>query len=260
MAKGKKSEEALAQVKRDRLNKHLNEVEELIERWITELAAPSPFYWQESEESQRFLSSGAGALPTRTGEYLRLQPWKLWACRSVYVPPLEQDTASNHILRKHLRKRALWRYHSEWEQRLNRIRELGAPICERATEIEKIEKARAVGKELTEDYKAIALQVALEQALGHAPEKLYSQRAFRGVCYGEVVIEKSANAQQMTEVAENHWQMASELGQSREMLELAQEWQHALALQERMREIAQKAIKSSDILYPCQFCRRLWQE
>jgi hypothetical protein len=123
-----------------------------------------------------------------------------------------------------------------------------------------MENARAKGKELTEDYKAIALWVALDQALGHAPEKLYYQTGSRGVCYAGVVIEKSANAQQMNEVAEEHWQIISELGESKEMLELAQEWQQALALQERMRELAQKAIKSSDILYPCQFCRRLWQE
>jgi hypothetical protein len=44
------------------------------------------------------------------------------------------------------------------------------------------------------------------------------------------------------------------------MLELAREWQQVLDLQKKMRELAEKAIKSSDILYPCQFCRRLWQE
>jgi len=256
MARKKQSQGILTELKRDRLNKHLNEVEEVIERWITELIVPPPFYWQPSEESERF-GAGVGGTPVRPPEYFRLQPWKLWACRSVYVPSQEQDIASNHMLRKHLRKRALWTYHAEWEQRLNRIKELGTRICERATEIENVQ---AEGKGLTEDYKAIALRVALELALGGGPEKSYSQRGSRGVCYAGVLIEKSANAQQMNEVAEEHWQLISELGQSKEMLELAREWQHALALQERMRELAQKAIKSSDILYPCQFCRRLWQE
>lgn len=270
MAKGKKSEETLAQVRRDRLNKHLNKVEDLIQEWMTDLDTPSPFYWSSSQKSREL-----NTVRLITVDY-RLEPWKLWACRSVYVPPVEQDTVSNHILRKHLRKRALWRYHTEWEQRLNRIRHLGIPICQRATEIENV---RAKGKQLTEDYKAVALLEALELALGHTPEKSYSPKAqgasyaesrgipeklrsprVQGVYYAEFLIEKTANAEQVNGVVEEHWQMISELGESKEMLELAQEWQRVLALQKKMIELVQKAIESSDILYPCQFCRRLWQE
>lgn len=256
MAKAKKSEEILAQVRRDRLNKHLNEVERIIQEWIIDLDTPRPFHWTPSEESEKFGRPSAVPL-VRPPEYFRLEPWKLWACHSVYATHAEQDTASNHILHKHLKKRALWKHHPEWQQRLNRIRQLGIPICERATEME---NEQAKGRELIEDYKATALLVALELALGHAPEKSYSQRGARGVCYAGVLIEKSANTQQMNEVAEEHWQMISELAQSKEMLELAKEWQQVLDLQEKMKELAQKAIKSSDILYPCQFCRRLWQE
>ena len=256
MARRKKSEETLAQVRRDRLNKHLNEVEELIEKWVSELAAPSPFCWSESEESAEF-GVQTIRLPVRPPEYIPEKRWELWACRGVYEPLVEQDTASNHILRKHLRKRTLWRYHTEWEQRLNRIRDLAVPVCEKA---EKMQDERSAGWELTEDYKGIALQTALELVLGHAPAKSYSQKSgfHRGVWYGEILIEKSANPRQMNEVAEQHWQMVSELGQSKEMLELAQEWQQVPELQGKMTELAQKAIKSSDILYPCQFCRRLW--
>ncbi len=269
MAKGKKSEETLAQVRRDRLNKHLNKVEDLIQEWMTDLDTPSPFYWSSSQKSREIM------IRLMTVDS-RLEPWKLWACRSVYVPPVEQDTVSNHILRKHLRKRPLWRYHTEWEQRLNRIRELGYPICERATEME---NERAKGRKLTEDYKATALLVALELALGRTPEKSYSPRVqgvtydesrgipeksrsprYQGLLYGDLLIEKTANAEQGKVVEEEHRQMISELGESKEMLELAQEWQRVLDLQKKMIELVQKAIESSDILYPCQFCRRLWQE
>lgn len=270
MARKRKSKAILAEVRRDRLNKHLNEVEDLIWEWITDLDTPSPFYWSSSEESRELRT-----VRLVTVDY-RLEPWKLWACRSVYVPPVEQDTASNHILRKHLRKRALWSYHTEWEQGLNRIRELGIPICERATEMGNV---RAKGRKPTEDYKAAALLVALELALGHTPEKSYSPRVqgvsyaesrgipeklrsprVQGVYYAEFLIEKTANAEQVNGVVEEHWQMISELGRSKKMRELAREWQQVLDLQEKMKELAQKAIKSSDILYPCQFCRRLWQE
>ena len=260
MARRKKSDEILAEVRRDRLNKHLNEVEELIKRWVDQLATtPNPFYWRESDESWRTRPDVEAAQAIRFPESPEEKSLELWACRGVYVLSLEQDTASNHILHKHLRKRALWRYHTEWEQRLNRIKELAPPLCEKAT---KMQDERKTGWELTEDYMPIALQLALEFALGHAPAKSYSQRSgfSRGVWCGEILIEKSANTEQMKEVAEQHWQMVAELGGSKEMLELAQEWQHVLVLQERMTALAEKAIKSSDILYSCQFCRRLWQE
>ena len=270
MARRRKSKAILAEVRRDRLNKHLNEVEDLIREWITDLDTPSPFYWSSSEESRELRTVRLMTVDSR------LEPWKLWACRSLYVPRAEQDTASNHILHKHLRKRALWGYHTEWGQRLNRIRELGDPICERATEME---NERAKGRKLTEDYKATALSVALELSLGHTPEKSYSPRVqgvtydesrgipeksrsprYQGLLYGDLLIEKTANAEQGKVVEEEHRQMVSELGKSKEMKELAQEWQQVLDLQEKMIKIVQKAFESSDILYPCQFCRGLWQE
>jgi len=255
MAKKKKSEEITSEVKKDRLNKHLNEVEKLITEWVSHLDAPNPFHWYESEQSERIRF--VGVTPVRPPEYYRLKEWELWACRSVYIPEEEHDTASNHMLRKHLRKRALWRYHTEWKQRLNAISELAAPLCGKAA---RMRAERSIGWELTEDYVAVALRMALELALGRTLEKPYSHKAPRGVWYYDILIEKSANAQQMNDVAAGHWQIISELGQSKEMLELAQEWQHVLALQEKMKELAKKAIKSSDILYTCQFCRRLWQE
>ena len=255
MARKKQSQRILAEVRRDRLYKHLNEVEEVIQEWITDLDAPLPFHWTPSEESEKFGKPSAVPL-VRPPEYYRLEPWKLWACRSVYVTRAEQDIASNHILHKHLRKRALWTHHTEWQQRLNRIRQLGEPICERATEME---NELAKGRQLTENYKAVALLEALELALGHAPEKSYSPRA-QGVPYTERGIPEKVRFPRVNKVREEHRQMISELGQSKEMLELAKEWQQVLNLQEKMKELAQKAIKSSDILYPCQFCRRLWQE
>ena len=33
---------------------------------------------------------------------------------SPYQPPLERDTDINHMLRKHLSSRVLWRHHSDW--------------------------------------------------------------------------------------------------------------------------------------------------
>jgi hypothetical protein len=259
MPKKRQSKELLAEVRRDRLNKHLNEVEELLRKWIDQLTTPNPFHLRESDESwatRPDVQAGQAIRFLKSSEEERRE---LWACRQGYVPSLEQDTASNHILHKHLRKRAVWQDHNEWAQRLNRIAELGSSLCEKAT---KMCEARRKERELTEDYMPVALRTALESASGRTPAKSFSQRPgfLQGVWYDGILIEKSASAQQVDEVREEYLQMISELAQSKEMKELAKEWQQVLILGERMRGLVQKAIKSSDILYPCQFCRRLWQE
>lgn len=255
MAKKQKSGEVIARVKQARLTKHLDEVEQTIRRWITELNAPEPFYWSESEESESF-----GRLPTtgprgRSVEEIRLERWKSWACHSVYVPYSEEDADTKHILRRHLRSRALWRYHAEWERALNRIWQLATPLCERAG---KMLAEKSGGKQLTEDYKGLALRDAFAFTLGQQPTKTYSQRGTRGVWYDDILIEKTASAEQKDAISQEHWQMMSELGRSKEMVDLAQEWQKTLALQEKIEGLTKKALKSSDFLNPCQFCRRLW--
>ena len=254
-----KSAELLAQMRKDRLHKHLNEVGDLGERWIGELTAPNPFHWRESDESWITRPEVKAAQVIRLSESSEETRWEMWGCREVYVPSLERDAASNHMLRKHLRKRALWRYHNEWEQRLNQIPVFGRPLCERAAKMQEERKAR---RDLTKDYIPVALQTALEFALGRNPAKSYYQGAGfrRGVWYGEILIEQSASSKQVDEVAEEHWQIVSELGHSDDMKGLALEWQQIMILQERMRGLAWKAIKSGDVLFACQFCKRLWQE
>lgn len=53
MPRKKKSEATLAELRMDRLKKHLVEVEYIIRKWISELSAPSPFAWSESQEAAR---------------------------------------------------------------------------------------------------------------------------------------------------------------------------------------------------------------
>ena len=118
---------------------------------------------------------------------------------------------------------------------------------------------RATGRELTEDYLGLALYLAWQMALGYNPEKSYSRRqGSSGVWYGDYVIEKAASSEEISEVGDRHWEMINQLALTSEMRGIVQEWQQILPLQEQMRELAGKAVKSSDILSPCQFYRRLW--
>jgi len=257
----KRPEEMLAHVRRDRLNKHLNEVEQVIRDWISELSVPSPFAWSESEEAIEFESKEA-AMPVRLSiplppDYRASSQWKAWACHAVYAPPKEQDPVANHMLRKHLRKRSLWAYHTEWERRLERVMDLTPSVCDKAAQI----VDRSGGQlEITEDYRGKALEKALDLAIGRDLERSYFHKpAFsRGVWYDDILIEKSTKTEEVEKVANQHWKVICELAQSEEMGSLAEEWRKVLELQGKMQELATKALKSSDILYPCQFCRRLW--
>ncbi len=261
MPRKKRSEETLAQVRRERLNKHLTEVEQIIKDWVLELTAPSPFAWSESEEAAEFESKKA-AVPVRLSvsvpyDRQTISQWKQWALHSVYVPPMEQDPVTNHMLRKHLRKRSIWTHHTKWEQKLKRIMELVPSICDKAA---RLAEGYRDHWEITDDYTGMALEKALDLATGCELEESYSQKpAFsQGVWYGDILIEKSAKHEEVEKVGVQHNQLICGLAQSEEMLSLAQEWREVLALKSRMQEMAYKALKSSDILYQCQFCRRLW--
>ena len=249
--------ETMILIKKDRLNRHLDEVEKLIEGWVERLEAPPPFYWSESRESEEFGKPPVSGPVARTEKYLWWEEWKLWACRSVYTPWPEQDEDENHVLRRHLGSRTMWGCHAEWMRMLNRIREMASPLCRKATEMR---DAMSEKTSLTEDYVGTALQVAFNLAMGNEPAKSYSQKPGypRGVCYDGIVIEKTADVEQMKEIAEKHWGMVYELGSSEEMVKLAQEWRRAVKLQEKVQMLARKALKANDFLFACRFCRRLW--
>jgi hypothetical protein len=261
MPRKKKSEATLAQVKMDRLKNHLSEVEQVIRNWISELSAPSPFDWSESLEAIKFETEKA-SMPVRlsVGERssrLEVDQRGQWALRSRYTPPTEQDAITNHMLRKHLRKRAIWTNHAQWELRLKRITDLAPAARNKVSRLMQTHKGRW---ETTEDYEGTALEKALDLATGQEREEPYWQKPgfSHGVWYGDILIEKSVGPEEAEQVSSQHRQLAEEAAQSEEMLFLAEEWREVLKLKARMQESASKALKSSDILYPCQFCRRLW--
>jgi len=80
-----------------------------------------------------------------------------------------------------------------------------------------------------------------------------------GVKYGAWVIEESSSPEEMAGVEEEHWSMIYAIATLDEMKQIATDWQQVLVLQKSMRELVNKALKSSDILYPCRFCKRLWE-
>jgi len=187
MARRKMSEEVRTRIKLQRLNKHLEEVEELCEQWRKELLTLAPFYLESL-----------------------------------------LDTASNnHVLRRHLRSRALWRYHSKMELSRSRMKELGEVLRQK------------VGEE------------------GVSRQTLILEEAFRRICVaGFSPVQTDADRVVLKENEE----AIVKLARLDEMRQLRDEWMEARAMGEKMQGLIRKAVKSSDILYRCQFCRRLWED
>ncbi len=261
MPRKKKSAATLAQLKMDRLKNHLSEVEHIITNWIDELSILSPFSWSESREASKFETEKA-AMPVRlslTGGsgFQKEDQGGQWALQTLYMPPTEQDAVTNHMLRKHLRKRSIWTNHAQWERGLKRVSEL-APAAR--NKLSQLAEAHRGGWETTEDYEGTALEKALDLAAGQERQEPYWQKPVfsHGVWLGDILIEKSAGPEEVQKVGSQHRQLIEEAAQSEEMRSVAIEWGNVLKLQGRMQELASKTLKSSDILYPCQFCRPLW--
>ena len=79
---------AVVEIKKERLARHLNQVERHLAQWLVQIDTPMPF------------------------SQVDLNPQNIQV--SPYQPPLERDNDINHMLRKHLSSRVLWRHHSDW--------------------------------------------------------------------------------------------------------------------------------------------------
>ncbi len=225
--------ETVAEIKKERLKKHLNkEVPNLIQEWVKQLNAPEPFAYMDHD---------------------------IWGWQSPYRPILKQDPDSNHILRRHLRSRALWRYHTDWEGKLDTIFKLVKQIQKRADE--KIGQPQS--RQYTHDYRGTALwqafNCALEQKLA-IPYHTNQTSGGAGLRYGAFLLEGSASSEeQRAAIEEEHHHLIWDLTfQLPEMAAIAKEWQEVVELSKKMQDLATKALKEGDIFYPCRFCRRLW--
>lgn len=233
MKKSNNFGEAVAEVKRERLKRHLdNEVPELIEEWLRQLNAPGPF------------------------STIKVNYEGFWGWQSPYKPALEQNPDTNHMLRKHLRSRALWQYHTKWEGKLNNTFTLVKEIQGKTDK--KI--GNPPDRKYTVHYRGTALWQAFKLASGFHPDKWHRPASpSLGVNYGAYLIEETASSdEQRTIIEKDHWDLIYYLASLNEMKKIAKEWQEALELARRMQDLAMKALKESNIFHPCRFCKKLW--
>ena len=231
MAKAVKYSAVAQEIKKEYLRKHLNSVRKLIEDWLPTLKAPP------------------------------LMPQKgTWGWESPYSPVAEQDPDNNHILRRHLRSRAFWSHHANWQLKLNEIWHLANQLHKDANN-QHLKKSKNTQMQYTPEYFTVALWKGFDVANGREMDDLYKVSDDQsGVSYGAYKIELSVTVKdERLLIEKEHRQFIDYLAQLKEMRRIVELWHEIGALQTQMYLIVNKALKSGDILYPCMFCKHLWK-
>lgn len=220
------------EIKKDRLEKHLREVEKTIKEWIPQLLAPDPF-----------ASRG------------NIRGWQ-----KVYQSSIEADPTLNHMVRKHLKSRRLWRLHTEWQSTLNEVWSQLPSLRDYANR--HMSQSSQSAMDYTEDFIGTALwQAFLETRRDRSIRLTYHPNdPGSGIKLGGYVIEKSASSDtELKEVKKKHRELIAALTGTQEMKQIVEAWQRTLDLQSNMHSLATTLIRSSDYLNPCRFCKKLWQ-
>lgn len=233
MAKTVKQSAVAREIKKDYLVKHLDLVERLIAEWMAQFKVAGPF------------SPHDGVLG-----------WQ-----SEYRPLLEVDPDSNHMLRSHVRSRTLWRHHTDWEQKIALAWSLASQLREASTGQLPLGRGNdAVG--IWNSYVGTALLAAFEGVRRNSrPGMNYRMPEDGvGVVCGDFKIDTVAVTEEERKAAqERHSALAMSMYQQQAMRKLVECWQEIEDLESHMTQLATRACRSRDILYPCRFCRHLWK-
>jgi hypothetical protein len=229
MPKAKKYSQVAGELKKEYLREHLETIKTLIRSWISELHLPEPL------------------APNN----------QVWGWQYLYRLPRQDNPDDNHMLRRHLKSRALWSHHSNLERKLEEIWQLTEQVRLKA----KVERKKQNKPwKYTEEYALIALWKAFDMALGKVidlPFKVPNDQV--GLSCGAYKIEDSANTPEARlSIEEDYRSFISSLSQNSMMKQLARSWLEASQLEVQMSSIADKMLKSGDIFYTCRFCRHLW--
>jgi rubrerythrin len=218
------------EIKKERLKRHLDELEELIGEWRRQLFAPDLFHVSESN---------------------------LWSVS--YRPTCEQDLDNTHMLRRHIRSRAFWKHHGEWENKLGAIDQKSQILLEVANAY----MAALAKEKMQTRFTPLFIRVALEHGFtwctGREPARQYGREPSGRVWCGAHFITEETSPEELVEVEKAHRCLSSKLRGSDEMKEVVHLWEEAKKSEKRMGKLLSDVLKSGDIIYPCRFCRKLFQ-
>ena len=217
-------------LKRQRLGKHLEEVQQLGEEWGAQLSSPNPF----------------------TREFDQKDPGR-------YKPSLEVDVDVFHMLKRHIKSRALWKHHTKWESDLNKIRE-SEQLLAKETEGLVTEMQRQSPKlEFTKWFGNTALEEGFLKISKLPSVRKYEPKSGGGLIFGGYDIEEIATGDSISLVEDNHKWLIRQLEKCSEWKDLLRYWRSVKRTEESMGKIVNDTLKSSDIFNHCRFCRKLFK-
>ena len=233
MAKAVKHSKMAKEIKKDYLLRHLDEVEKLITDWIPQISAPAPFLLLDDN----------------------------WGWLSIYRPAFEETPDSKHVIRQHLRNRTLWKHHAEWERKLEATWDLIIKVRKEANDVY---TQLSINQSTLhrEHYVGVALTAAFNSIYTGKPIKIQYQIPSdqHGVSCGDFKIELEATInEERLAIQKGHTDYTNTITSFGEIQQLIVIWHDIEVLQGQMKIIANKVIKSKDILYSCRFCRHLWK-
>ena len=232
MAKAVKYSAIAREIKKEYLKEHLENVKRAIEIWIPEINTPAPLTSHKD----------------------------VWGWQSIYTPPMEQDPDSNHMLKRHLRSRALWSHHANWERKIGKVWYLTNRVRKEADD-KHIEHSNNKQRQYTAEYVTVALWKAFDVARGREIDDWYKVPDDQhGVSYGAYKLELSAvTSEECSSIEKEHREFNHYLAELEDMCQLIELWHEVNELKTYMQTIGNNILKSGDILYPCKFCRHLWK-
>ena len=233
MAKAVKHSEMAKEIRKDYLLRHLDEVEKLITDWIPQINAPAPLLLLDDN----------------------------WGWLSIYRPALEEIPDSKHVIRQHLHNRTLWRHHTEWERKLEATWEFVTKVRKQANDVYTQLSINQLALH-RKHYVGVALTAAFNSIYTGKPIKIQYQIPGdqHGVSCGDFKIELAATLdKERLTIQKRHMDYINTIANYEGMKLLIEFWRDVEVLQNQMKIIADKVIRSKDILYPCRFCRHLWK-
>ena len=215
---------------KDRLRIHLGQVEALIEVWAGQLSAPDAF--------------STGSKDVRTASYR---------------PLAGEDSDNNHMLRKHVGSRALWRHHSAWIANLDDVFGLMDPVISLANSF--VTKLNSASPELkyTELFAWTALEEAFMQLTDVSFARKYEPNSGRGFSFAGCVIEEIGTVDLLTEIENNHKALIEKLKRGSCWKSILAHWKEIRKIEVSMGKLVNDVLKSGDIFTPCRFCRKLFK-
>ena len=117
------------------------------------------------------------------------------------------------------------------------------------------------GGDFTDAFLTTALEDAFDQVLNRTLSFNFELgNGGTSVMYRARMIVKSDRPVDLDSIRNIQKKLGEEIAASKEMAEAVKIWGEAMTLQEGMIGFVRTALRASDVMYPCRYCKHLWKD